>query len=49
MVHWKNFIMRGFSLLGEFIIRGSTVLCGGDSHRESVDSSNFLSNGEDVQ
>ena len=25
MVHWKNFIMRGFSLLGEFIIGGSTV------------------------
>ena len=25
MVHWKNFIMRCFSLLGEFIIRGSTV------------------------
>ena len=25
MVHWKNFIMRGFSLLGEFIIEGSTV------------------------
>ena len=25
MVHWKNFIMRGFSLLGEFIVRGSTV------------------------
>ena len=25
MVHWKNFIMRGVSLLGEFIIRGFTV------------------------
>ena len=25
MVHWKYFIMRGFSLLGEVIIRGSTV------------------------
>ena len=25
MVHWKNFIMRVFSLLGEFIIGGSTV------------------------
>ena len=24
-VHWKNFIMRGFSLLGEFIIGGFTV------------------------
>ena len=49
MVHWKNFIMRGFSLLGEFIIGGFTVSCGGDSYRESVDCSNFLSNGEDVQ
>ena len=25
MVHWKNFIMRGFSLLGEFTVGGSTV------------------------
>ena len=25
MVHWKNFIMRGFLLLREFIIGGSTV------------------------
>ena len=25
MVHWKSFIMRGFSLLGEFIIGGSTL------------------------
>ena len=25
MVHWKNFIMRGFSLMGEFIIGGSSV------------------------
>ena len=25
MVHWNDFIMRGFSLLGEFIIGGSTV------------------------
>ena len=25
MVRWKNFIIRGFSLLGEFIIGGSTV------------------------
>ena len=24
MVHWRNFIMRGFSPLGEFIIKGST-------------------------
>ena len=26
MVHWNNFIMRGYLLLGEFIIGGSTVL-----------------------
>ena len=26
IVHWKNFIMRGVSLLGEFIIRGFTVV-----------------------
>ena len=26
IVHWKNFIIRGFSLLGEFIIGGSTVI-----------------------
>ena len=25
MVHWKNFTMRGFSLLGEFVIRGSPI------------------------
>ena len=37
MVHRKNFIIRGFSLLGEFIIGGSTVLalCIGKILRQS--------------